>query len=559
MRALVPISLVVVLAVSALGGWRSDCAGVLRLAGLWAVVLVINLLPFGRVPRSFLDRWGLALAAVVFLFFSGVGVFPSPALGIPGFVLIHGAILIAYGAFLAGVFRRAYRDEKMDEDFMRIDVWVLNLGLCCFVFIALLDIFRAQPSVLSVLHALAKAVMLLGFLLLLLLSARVAKEGRGSSWLPLLVVGAITSSLILSGGRAFLVAYDLAMAKRFLAAKQHEDALAMLDRAQASNEILKSSTATTRELALRKEAYAGTGRYDEALALAGESLLRRLRSRLDGETLQLFKKYLAAEDLDRSFHSGDRGIDLEQLAQIHQALETLPAEEERLLVLFLENGFLDRLAERYAWSGFPQWRDPDALELALRRWQARHPSDAWQAEFFLGLLASREERFSSARRLFQAALAKMPGHANAVASLERALAAESDLTEASRTRRLPRKITPAMVLGGPGAASGNTTLYAALEMNPGTYVFEFEVCGCASTSQRRRFEAYLDEEKDPFAQGILKSSDWTRVRAEREFLNQERHRLLLVFEDLGERPIQAEAGKEEPFPFHEVEIQLVPK
>jgi len=559
MRALVPISLVVVLAVSALGGWRSDCAGILRLAGLWAVVLLIHSLPFGRVPRSFLDRWGFALAAVVFLFFSGVGVFPSPALGIPGFVLIHGAILTAYGAFLAGVFRRAYRDEKMDEDFMRIDVWVLNLGLCCFVFIALLDIFRTQPSVLSVLHALAKAVMLLGFLLLALLSARVIKEGRGGSWFPLLVVGAITSSLILSGGRAFLVAYDLAMAKRLLAAKQHEAALAMLDRAQASNEILKSSAATTRELALRKEAYAGTGRYDEALALAGESLLRRLRSRLDGETLQLFKKYLAAEDLERSFHSGDRGIDLEELAQIHQALETLPAEEERLLVLFLENGFLDRLAERYAWSGFPQWRDPDTLELALRRWRAQHPSDAWQAEFFLGLLASREERFSSARRLFQAALAKMPGHANAVASLERALAAESNLTEVSRTRRLPRKITPAMVLGGTGAVSGRTTLYAALEMNPGTYVFEFDVRGCPSTSQRRRFEAYLDEEKEPFAQGILKSSDWTRVRAERGFLNQERHRLLLVFEDLGERPAQAEAGMGKTFPLREVDIQLVPK
>ena len=559
MRALVPISLVVVLAVSALGGWRSDCAGILRLAGLWAVVLLIHSLPFGRVPRSFLDRWGFALAAVVFLFFSGVGVFPSPALGIPGFVLIHGAILTAYGAFLAGVFRRAYRDEKMDEDFMRIDVWVLNLGLCCFVFIALLDIFRTQPSVLSVLHALAKAVMLLGFLLLALLSARVIKEGRGGSWFPLLVVGAITSSLILSGGRAFLVAYDLAMAKRLLAAKQHEAALAMLDRAQASNEILKSSAATTRELALRKEAYAGTGRYDEALALAGESLLRRLRSRLDGETLQLFKKYLAAEDLERSFHSGDRGIDLEELAQIHQALETLPAEEERLLVLFLENGFLDRLAERYAWSGFPQWRDPDTLELALRRWRAQHPSDAWQAEFFLGLLASREERFSSARRLFQAALAKMPGHANAVASLERALAAESNLTEVSRTRRLPRKITPAMVLGGTGAVSGRTTLYAALEMNPGTYVFEFDVRGCPSTSQRRRFEAYLDEEKEPFAQGILKSSDWTRVRAERGFLNPERHRLLLVFEDLGERPAQAEAGMGKTFPLREVDIQLVPK
>jgi tetratricopeptide (TPR) repeat protein len=559
MRALVPISLVVVLAVSALGGWRSDCAGILRLAGLWAVVLLIHSLPFGRVPRSFLDRWGFALAAVVFLFFSGVGVFPSPALGIPGFVLIHGAILIAYGAFLAGVFRRAYRDEKMDEDFMRIDVWVLNLGLCCFVFIALLDIFRTQPSVLSVLHALAKAVMLLGFLLLALLSARVIKEGRGGSWFPLLVVGAITSSLILSGGRAFLVAYDLAMAKRLLAAKQHEAALAMLDRAQASNEILKSSAATTRELALRKEAYAGTGRYDEALALAGESLLRRLRSRLDGETLQLFKKYLAAEDLERSFQSGDRGIDLEELAQIHQALETLPAEEERLLVLFLENGFLDRLAERYAWSGFPQWSDPNALELALRRWRAQHPSDAWQAEFFLGLLASREERFSSARRLFQAALAKMPGHANAVTSLERALAAESKLTEVSRTRRLPRKITPAMVLGGTGAVSGRTTLYAALEMNPGTYVFEFDVRGCPSTSQRRRFEAYLDEEKEPFAQGILKSSDWTRVRAERGFLNQERHRLLLVFEDLGERPAQAEAGMGKTFPLREVDIQLVPK
>ena len=559
MRALVPISLVVVLAVSALGGWRSDCAGILRLAGLWAVVLLIHSLPFGRVPRSFLDRWGFALAAVVFLFFSGVGVFPSPALGIPGFVLIHGAILIAYGTFLAGVFRRAYRDEKMDEDFMRIDVWVLNLGLCCFVFIALLDIFRTQPSVLSVLHALAKAVMLLGFLLLALLSARVIKEGRGGSWFPLLVVGAITSSLILSGGRAFLVAYDLAMAKRLLAAKQHEAALAMLDRAQASNEILKSSAATTRELALRKEAYAGTGRYDEALALAGESLLRRLRSRLDGETLHLFKKYLAAEDLDRSFHSGDRGIDLEELAQIHQALETLPAEEERLLVLFLENGFLDRLAERYAWSGFPQWSDPNALELALRRWRAQHPSDAWQAEFFLGLLASREERFSSARRFFEAALAKAPGHANAVTSLERALAAESNLTEVSRTRRLPRKITPAMVLGGTGAAFGRTTLYAALEMNPGTYVFEFDVRGCPSTSQRRRFEAYLDEEKEPFAQGILKSSDWTRVRAERGFLNQERHRLLLVFEDLGERPAQAEAGMGKTFPLREVDIQLVPK
>jgi tetratricopeptide (TPR) repeat protein len=447
----------------------------------------------------------------------------------------------------------------MDEDFMRIDVWVLNLGLCCFVFIALLDIFRTQPSVLSVLHALAKAVMLLGFLLLALLSARVIKEGRGGSWFPLLVVGAITSSLILSGGRAFLVAYDLAMAKRLLAAKQHEAALAMLDRAQASNEILKSSAATTRELALRKEAYAGTGRYDEALALAGESLLRRLRSRLDGETLQLFKKYLAAEDLDRSFHSGDRGIDLEELAQIHQALETLPAEEERLLVLFLENGFLDRLAERYAWSGFPQWSDPNALELALRRWRAQHPSDAWQAEFFLGLLASREERFSSARRFFEAALAKAPGHANAVTSLERALAAESKLTEVSRTRRLPRKITPAMVLGGTGAVSGRTTLYAALEMNPGTYVFEFDVRGCPSTSQRRRFEAYLDEEKEPFAQGILKSSDWTRVRAERGFLNQERHRLLLVFEDLGERPAQAEAGMGKTFPLREVDIQLVPK
>lgn len=541
MRAFLFIPLLLVLALSSLAGWRATVMVLLCTAGWGIVVLLTRFPPIRRDSHPRFNRWVAALLLAGFAWLSGAGRYPGPTVGVVGFAVFHGVILGGYGVLLFQILRRAGKEERLDEDFLRRDLWLLNLGIFCFVFICLVEILRSRFSAGLALAAFVRAVQPLSLLLLVLLALRAGKEAAGEKCVAWMTVAAAAFSLCLGGLRVAEIEYALREARGCLLEGKSEKALEALDAAKSANRFLEMTVFAERESQLRSRAYAADNRRDLAL--------RQLASYLQGRILRrgedaapwkvLLGSYLETRSLDEGFFPQvNRRDGPRSLRRLHEELARYPEEEERLLALFLQNGFPDRLEERYAWSGLPAPRDADALELALERWRRGESGAEARASFLLGVFLFETESYANARRVFDAVLEKAPEHHNAITFLERLSLMEEDMRQLARLRRLPRRVLKEDMMGG--RVEGSSVLYSALETNAGPYDFRFEA-RCAGNAPAT-FRVFLDDAAKPVLDETVSSPDWTEVGFEKTFEGEERHTLLIVLGGAGEESEAAGAG-----------------
>jgi hypothetical protein len=388
-------------------------------------------------------------------------------LGGLGPVFFHATILIFCGGTMLRVLWRAARQETLDADFMQLDLWLYNAALVCFAGVFCLEVMRAgiaeqvleERNLTGVGPILAQAVVQslvpFSYILLFSLVLKNTKSMRRQRTLSFGTVCSVALAIVLSGVSGSRYGFNT-------------------DGEPERGSVAKSAEATT---------HLKYGEAVEAIRRKGEPLVsaRQFPEALDEmQGLEaIFSQEVGREGdtaLWRAYLRARKGTDFgavltRPLKSEHAFLLQMPEEEELLLSLFLWNGLMEPLSERYAWMGFPQLSDAESFAAALEALRVRQiPSQRVEVEYFSGILKWKERRFLAARRHFERVLELFPGHANATVFLER-IARETNRDVLLRQMQSSRSRLGGTHEVGSGLWGTVTrdALWLPLEMNPGFY------------------------------------------------------------------------------------------
>jgi tetratricopeptide (TPR) repeat protein len=324
-----------------------------------------------------------------------------------------------------------------------------------------------------------------------------------------------------------------------------------LRKAMDQNLLLQSHALSDRIELLKTDLTASSGKYSEALDHILDYL--RLVSSLG------FRKPAAKADFDSYFQHaplqplvGKRNTrDSRQLFdRLHSSMDRRAALTEKMHYLFLKNGFLDRLRERYASAGLPPISDVQAFASALsppegRRLEEKQKEGGSQAsslqppasslpeaEYLKGAILHQSGDRDGAEKAFRNVLAAQPEHANAISLLERIAADRDDKDALSQLQaRLRRIANPEMTGNHSWGLNLLKILWCAFEVNPGRYEIEMEMRGQLAAGVWPEICVFLDNSAQAVFRGFVESREWTTVRFTLSFPRPGWHRLLLSFEN----------------------------
>ena len=324
-----------------------------------------------------------------------------------------------------------------------------------------------------------------------------------------------------------------------------------LRKAMDQNLLLQSHALSDRIELLKTDLTASSHKYPEALDHILDYL--RLVSSLG------FRKPAAKADFDSYFQHGPlqpllnkrNTRDSRQLFdRLHSSMDRRAALAEKMHYLFLKNGFLDRLRERYASAGLPPISDVQAFASTLSQaggWrleekQKEGGSQAYslqptaysltEAEYLKGVILHQSGDRDGAEKAFRNVLAAQPEHANAISLLERIAADRDDKEALSRLQaRLRRIANPEMTGNHSWGLNLLKTLWCAFEVNPGRYEIEMEMRGQLAAGVWPEICVFLDHAAQAVFRGSVESREWTTVRFALSFPRPGWHRLLLSFEN----------------------------
>jgi tetratricopeptide (TPR) repeat protein len=347
-----------------------------------------------------------------------------------------------------------------------------------------------------------------------------------------------------------------------------------LRKAMDQNLLLQSHALSDRIELLKTDLTASSGKYSEALDHVLDYL--RLVSSLG------FRKPAAKADFDSYFQRaplqpllGKRNTrDSRQLFdRLHSSMDRRAALAEKMHYLFLKNGFLDRLRERYASAGLPPISDARAFVAALspledqkleaggQRPEAGGKTEGGQAtthtlqttdsrlqtpdsrlqppassppeaEYLKGVILYQSGDRDGAEKAFRNVLAAQPEHANAISLLERIAADRHDKDALSQLQaRLRRIANPEMTGNHSWGLNLLKILWCAFEVNPGRYDIEMEMHGQPAAGVWPEICVFLDDSAQSVFQGSVESREWTTARFTLSFPSPGWHRLLLSFEN----------------------------
>lgn len=333
-----------------------------------------------------------------------------------------------------------------------------------------------------------------------------------------------------------------------------------LRKAIDQNLLLQSHALSDRIELLKTDLTASSHKYPEAL----DHILAYLRlvSSLG------FRKPAAKADFDSYFQHGPlqpllnkrNTRDSRQLFdRLHSSMDRRAALAEKMHYLFLKNGLLDRLRERYASAGLPPISDVQAFVAALSPPEGRSPEaggkkeeiqpttsslhsitsslqptayNLTEAEYLKGVILHQSGDRDGAEKAFRIVLAAQPEHANAISLLERIAADRDDKEALSQLQaRLRRIANPEMTGNHSWGLNLLKILWCAFEVNPGRYEMEMEMRGQLAAGVWPEICVFLDDSAQAVFRGSVESREWTTVRFTLSFPRPGWHRLLLSFEN----------------------------
>ena len=331
-----------------------------------------------------------------------------------------------------------------------------------------------------------------------------------------------------------------------------------LRKAMDQNLLLQSHALSDRIELLKTDLTASSGKYSEALDQILDYL--RLVSSLG------FRKPPAKADFDSYFLraplqpllSKRNTPDTRRLFdRLHSSMDRRAALTEKMHYLFLKNGFLDRLRERYASAGLPPISDVQAFASVLSQtgdwgletgdWrleekQKKGGSQAYslqptaysltEAEYLKGVILHQFGDRDGAEKAFRNVLAAQPEHANAISLLERIAADRDDKDALSQLQaRLRRIANPEMTGNHSWGLNLLKILWCAFEVNPGRYKIEMEMRAQPAAGIWPEICVFLDHSAQAVFRGSVESRIWTTARFTLSFPRPGWHRLLLSFEN----------------------------
>ena len=364
-------------------------------------------------------------------------------------------------------------------------------------------------------------------------------------------------------------------------AKKFTPSWETLRKAMDRNLLLQSHALSDRIELLKTDLTASSGKYSEALDHVLDYL--RLVSSLG------FRKPAAKADFDSYFQRaplqpllGKRNTpDSRRLFdRLHSSMDRRAALAEKMHYLFLKNGFLDRLRERYASAGLPPISDARAFVAALSPLEDRKleaggqrpgaggkteevlpttytlqttdhrlqtpdsrlqtpasrlqtpDSSLPEAEYLRGVILYQSGDRDGAEKAFRNVLAAQPEHANAISLLERIAADRDDKDALSQLQaRLRRIANPEMTGNHSWGLNLLKILWCAFEVNPGRYEIEMEMHGQPAAGVWPEIGVFLDDSAQAVFRGSVESREWTTARFTLSFPRPGWHRLLLSFEN----------------------------
>jgi tetratricopeptide (TPR) repeat protein len=540
MRVFLLAVCVAVLALSVGAAAQCDYEDLGRLTAL----ALLALIPFLYLLRERGERnwthYSLPVIAVALLYLSRVGAATDPALGLPAAVAVHLLIWTVYIVFMIQALKRAARGDADREEIAALDLWLANLGIICLLLFVCDEFADKGLGMAEALRGLARGAVFLSLGAAFVLMVKNTRTWRQTRAVSTLCVLALLAAAGLGGARILRIRGALDAAERDLAAGAGPAALDALERAEALNGALQWPDFEKRILDVRRDVYSTQGRYDLALGEMGRRLLAPRRASAfkpqDLERLEFLQRYLSPDPLEPLTARYAALNRVDHFVWLHDDLRQDAAEYERLLLLFLQNGLLDRLEEAYAAAGLPEIQDPGPFVQSLERIEADAPERSSTAQFFLGVLAFRAGDDDRAEKALLKALEARPGCHNALTYLERIAQRRGRADHLRDLQARPRAIAMQEMIGNHRMGeSVNHTLRAAFEVNPGVYRVELEVCGRPAAGVWPEVSVYLSDapalaaSPAPVLTTTVKSADWAAVRFEAAFDRPARRCLLLTF------------------------------
>lgn len=258
MRALYSLAALCIATLAIAACWRAHRLTLALLAALAGAYVLLGALA-GLNPKT--RRWQahLAAGAVVGLAALSRIAWPnSPSLGLPGLIACHVVVLGAYLARLLWAMVRSDRAQRVEEGFMRLDLWWVNGALVVSVFAGASVAMEGGIALSGAGAALRWALAPLSAVCLYVLTVCAARgEAERGSWVgrlvSLTVFAAILGALALPLARGALAARALAEAERAIAFGQNEEARRELGVATRHNAFLQWPPFETRRRALEEE------------------------------------------------------------------------------------------------------------------------------------------------------------------------------------------------------------------------------------------------------------------------------------------------------------------
>jgi tetratricopeptide (TPR) repeat protein len=534
---------------------RADVVTLGRIAVL-AVLLLAVVCIRGKDVHRYAYFTGCMLA--VFVYLSRIASPRQPALGLLVSWSLNVLVLLWACGWCLLARKRVLGRPGAAPPLSRIENWVLLCG-CGLGFYAFITHGQGSSHGLGRIGGAVLAwisVFNIGALLVLL-PKTLGRPVRARVTAGLMIL-ACASALGVFAARYCRLERVLDQASAEFQAKKFTPSWETLRKAMDQNLLLQSHALSDRIELLKTDLTASSGKYSEALDHVLDYL--RLVSSLG------FRKPAAKADFDSYFQRaplqpllGKRNTrDRRQLFdRLHSSMDRRAALAEKMHYLFLKNGFLDRLRERYASAGLPPISDVQAFASALSQaggwrletgdWrleekQKKEISQAYslqptaysltEAEYLKGAILYQSGDRDGAEKAFRNVLAAQPEHANAISLLERIAADRHDKDALSRLQaRLRRIANPEMTGNHSWGLNLLKILWCPFEVNPGRYEIEMEMRGQPAAGVWPEICVFLDDSAQAVFRGSVESRIWTAARFTLSFPRPGWHRLLLSFEN----------------------------
>ena len=549
---------------------RADVVTLGRIAVL-AVLLLAVVCIRGKDIHRYAYFTGCMLA--VFVYLSRIASPRQPALGLIVSWSLNVLVLLWACGWCLLARKRVLGRPGAAPPLSRIENWVLLCG-CALGFYAFIT--HGQGSSHGLRHIGGAVLAWISVFnigaLLVLLPKTLGRPVRARVTAGLMIL-VCASALGVFAARYCRLERVLDQASAEFQAKKFTPSWETLRKAMDQNLLLQSHALSDRIELLKTDLTASSGKYSEALDHVLDYL--RLESSLG------FRKPAAKADFDSYFQRaplqpllGKRNTpDSRRLFdRLHSSMDRRAALAEKMHYLFLKNGFLDRLRERYASAGLPPISDAQAFVAALSQtgdWgletgkktekkdsSSLKPTTSsllagethallspvsglkptayslTEAEYLKGAILYQSGDRDGAEKAFRNVLAAQPEHANAISLLERIAADRDDKEALSQLQALLRRITnPEMTGNHSWGLNLLKILWCPFEVNPGRYEIEMEMRGQPAAGVWPEICVFLDDSAQAVFRGSVESRIWTAARFTLSFPRPGWHRLLLSFEN----------------------------